>query len=138
VQIYRLKTAGKRPRDTPLRLASTSPNEEGSVRDTLGQYSLKLHCFLADFYCCFKSDLGAENCANNKTGRKIYKECISKILNTNNVSVLSPLEVELAPLTFEAKWTKLCIEDCLEEGLEEELDYIMCCCLEEATCLCHI
>jgi hypothetical protein len=46
VQIYRLKTVGKRPRDTPLRLASTSPNREGSVHDTLGAvFSIITHAF---------------------------------------------------------------------------------------------
>jgi hypothetical protein len=38
-------------------LASTNPNKEGSVCDSLGRYSLKLHCFLVDFSSCFKSDL---------------------------------------------------------------------------------
>jgi hypothetical protein len=36
----------------------------------------------------------------------------------------------LAPLTFEAEWRKLRIEN----YLEEDLDCILCCCLEEVDC----
>lgn len=41
--------------------------------------------------------------------------------------------LELATLTSESEWRKLWIEACLKDELEEDLVYILCCCLEEAT-----
>ena len=47
-----------------------------------------------------------------------------------------PLEPSL--LTFEYEWRNLTIQVCLEEKLEEELDCVMCCFLEEGTHRCDL
>lgn len=46
--------------------------------------------------------------------------------------------LESSLLTSEAEWRNLNIEVHLEEGLEEELGCVMCCCLEEGACLCDL
>ena len=39
--------------------------------------------------------------------------------------------LDMSILASEAKWKKLKLEDCIEEALKEELDDVLCCCLEE-------
>jgi len=39
--------------------------------------------------------------------------------------------LEIAPLTSKGEWRKLKIENYPKEGLEEDLDYVLCCYLEE-------
>jgi hypothetical protein len=54
----------------------------------------------------------------------------SKIWSAN-IIIMPMHEGSLAPLTFEVEWIKLRIEDYSEEDLEEDLDFVLCCCLEE-------
>jgi hypothetical protein len=39
--------------------------------------------------------------------------------------------LQLAPLTIKAKWRKVKIEYCLGEDIEEDLNCVLHCCLEE-------
>jgi hypothetical protein len=47
---------------------------------------------------------------------------------------LGPLGSSL--LTFKGEWRKLKVDVCLKVELEEELDWVLCFCLEERACRC--
>jgi hypothetical protein len=60
------------------------------------------------------------------------ERCIKRVDPKSKIQIMQVYQglLEVAPLT---SWSKLWIENCLEEKMEEDLDHAMCRFLEEAT-----